>query len=298
MARKSVGSFVKWAGSKASLAPRILELLPDKIDLYAEPFLGGGSVFFALADVGRFSDESTIRLSDANKWLINAWLQVRNNVEEVATLLDLWRDDKATFMALRDKWQATVSDEGTMCALDAARFLYLNRATFNGLWRVNKAGGLNMPYGAIPAGGRDLTQRPKLFAACNVLNDCDVKILACTYDDAINAFLCELDQHRHETTAVCYLDPPYLPASKTARFDTYTAEGFGMDDQIALEKVARQLVHAGVIVVASGADTEATRHVWRSSGWEMHEVKARRKISRDGDGRGPVGELLFHGALR
>jgi DNA adenine methylase len=293
MAKKATGAFCRWPGSKASLAPKIIELMPEKIDRYAEPFLGGGSVFFALAHAGRFSESTPIVLSDANDVLINAWRQVQSNVSGVATSLDSFSDDKETFIALRDNWMVLSDDTGR--TLDAARFLYLNRATFNGLWRMNKAGKLNMPYGAIPAGGRDLTQRPKLFAARNVLNDYDVDILAQGYAETMTPFG---EQHQDGVVSVCYLDPPYMPVSKTAKFDTYTADGFGPDEQIALELAARKLVHAGVIVVASGADTEVTRHVWRSSCWKRHEVKALRRINSDGAKRGMVGELLFVGVPR
>jgi len=290
MARKAIGSFARWPGSKASLAPRIIELMPDKIDRYAEPFLGGGSVFFALAHAGRFADGASIHLSDANALLINAWRQVMYRVDEVADSLDSFPDDKQTFLDLRDRWESV--DDPTGHVLDAARFLYLNRATFNGLWRVNKAGGLNMPYGKPQAGGRDLTQRPKLFGARNVLNDHDVDIVTHGYEDALHAAGLVYD---NPGVSVCYLDPPYMPVSKTAKFDSYTAGGFGPDEHIALELYARKLVHAGVTVIASGADTEVTRHVWRSSVWERFEVNARRNINRDGAGRGPVGELLFRG---
>jgi DNA adenine methylase len=263
--------FLKWAGGKKQLADRLLELLPKQIHTYYEPFVGAGAMFFALAAAGRF-DRAV--LNDSNKELMDTFRVMRDFPEDLIEQLSQYPYSREVFDAFRAKMP---SDYGPVRR--AARMIYLNRTCFNGLFRVNKAGRFNVPWGKYK---NPKIVDPQNFHACaRVLN----RYAALFCED----FAGVVDgAGPHDAV---YFDPPYIPLSSTSNFSSYTVDGFTLDDQYRLAILFKQLADAGVAVVASNSDTEMTRKLYE--GFEMHQVYAKRAINSKGNRRGPVPELII-----
>jgi len=265
--------FTKWAGGKTFLLPEILKRLPAKINTYYEPFVGGGAVFFALASERRFKRAV---IGDANEELMNLYATIRQSPHELIAFLDHgFAQDEKSYYKIRangPKASATLAR--------AARTLYLNKTGFNGLYRVNKKGVFNVPWGRQE--GRGLLDEENIFACCDAL--CRATLTSLDFEKTI------LPAKRGD---VCYLDSPYLPVSVTANFTTYTAGGFGLSDQTRLRDVAKKLDARGVRVLLSNSDTPLTRKLYR--GFKIEEVQAPRRVNSKGGKRGNVGELLISG---
>lgn len=265
--------FLKWAGSKRFLADEILRRLPAKIGTYYEPFVGGGAVFFALAAEGRFKQAV---IGDANGELMTLYSVIRESPSNLMTFLAVGHAQNE-----KSYYKIRAQDPNTLTPLArAARTLYLNKVGFNGLYRVNKKGGFNVPWGKQE--GR------ALFDADN--------ILACSKALA-EVTLTWLDFGMTIGTAgrrdAVYFDSPYVPVSTTANFTTYTAGGFGLADQTRLRDVAKALDARGVRVLLSNADTPLVRKLYR--GFKIERVEAPRRVNSKGTKRGNVGELLISG---
>jgi DNA adenine methylase len=263
---------LKWAGGKSFLLPKILPRLPAKIKTYYEPFLGGGAVFFALASENRF--EHAI-LSDANAELVNLYEVIQT--APVALMHTL-----RSFQSTKDEFARIRADDSAQHPrlYRAARTIYLNKAGFNGLYRVNKAGKFNVPWGKRE--NVTFFEEENIIACSMALEQASLN--ACDFETAVRA--------TKEGDAV-YFDPPYVPASSTANFTAYTAHGFKPSDQTGLRDMAKDLVERGVHVLLSNADTPAVRELYE--GFRIEEVQAPRRVNSKGGKRGNVGELLISG---
>jgi len=262
--------FLKWAGGKRKLLPALKRLVPETRGRYFEPFLGGGALFF-----GRHWARATI--SDVNEDLVVTYLAVQQDVESVIGLLQSGRyvNDEATYYAVRDSPLGFDTER-------AARFIYLNRTGFNGLYRVNQRGKFNVPFGHYK--NPTICDVDRLRAASVALNCRGVKILEATFEEALAGA---------RSGDVVYCDPPHWPASKTACFTAFSAGGFGPDDQRKLRDVAIELSRRRVHVVLSNADVPKVRELYSDPRFTIEEVQARRNINSDGAKRGPVGELII-----
>ena len=261
--------FLKWAGGKRALVDRILKLAPSRMRTYYEPFVGAGAVFFALAAERRF--ERAV-LSDINDELVSCYRALRDHVRDVIVAL---RD----MPYARDAYYEIRSWEPSRLAspLRAARTIYLNRAGFNGLYRVNRRGAFNVPFGRHknPA----ICNEPRLLAAARALQGVELRVADF---DQVLACVAPGD--------FVYLDPPYVPLSKTARFTSYAASPFGPDEQERLAARLRILGAGMVPAVLSNADCAETRRLYKKLPQER--VPVRRAINVNPERRGPVGELL------
>lgn len=270
--------FVKWAGGKAGLVSTLKGILPPKIETYFEPFVGGGALFFALAAEGRFQRAV---LNDFNTELMDAFKAIRDFPDAVIkALVALKGEYTAEPQAVYNRERNRNPQE--LSPLDrAVRFLFLNKTGFNGLYRVNKNGEFNVPFGQYV--------NPRIVDSANIKACAEAlgKFVVLSNQD----FAACLGGARHGD--VVYFDPPYVPLSPTANFTSYTANGFGLAEQRRLAQTFRELAEQGVAVVASNSDTEIVRDLY--AGWEIHKVEARRSINRDGNKRGPVGELIIVG---
>lgn len=265
--------FLKWAGGKRSLLGHISPRLPDRIRTYYEPFVGGGAVFFHLAAHHRF--ERAI-LGDLNPELIEAYVVVRDDCPALVEALiahAAFAEDAAYYYEVR----AWPSLEERTAVERAARLIFLNKTCFNGLYRVNKRGQFNVPFGHRKRPW--LVDTEGLLAASNALRG--VELIAGDFAATVRL--------AGKGDAV-YLDPPYVPRSSTASFTAYHQAGFGSADHERLPAVLRCCAARGAVAVLSNADTATTRALFE--GFSIHEVMARRAINRVGGRRGPVGELL------
>lgn len=260
--------FLKWAGGKRQLLPRIRKHVPAKFGRYFEPFVGGGALFFDL-------NHPRSTLSDANERLIRTYRAVRDDVATVIRLLGKCPYEKAFY---EDALKIDV-DKLTDAQL-AAWFIFVNKVGFNGLYRVNKANKFNVPFGTY--------KNPKI---CDEAN-----LRACS--KALQGVELETGDFAKVLTKAkkgdfVYIDPPYIPASETADFTAYQAGGFTMDDQARLQATAWQLADKGVHVLLSASMTPGTLSLYDSPSFELIEVPAKRSINSDADKRGEVSELLI-----
>jgi DNA adenine methylase len=262
--------FIKWAGGKTQLLPNILPLLKD-VKVYHEPFLGGGAVFFGLRAQGF---DGPAYLSDSNYELITTYREVRDNVDDVIEALqyhDRWNSE-VHYYNMRERDPSCLSSIGV-----AARFIYLNHAGFNGLYRVNKAGKFNVPFGK-----KDKVKSfdPKnLREASRALRN---TMLVCAYFNPQWSVI-------EPAASTLYIDPPYLPVRPTS-FTSYQPGGFSEKDHRVLADECRALTSFGVRFILSNSDTPLTRELYKD--FTIEQVMARRNVNSKGTGRGKVPELL------
>jgi DNA adenine methylase len=230
--------FVKWCGGKGRVAQHVLRRLPDKIDTYYEPLVGGGAVLFELIRAGRI--ERAV-IADLNSDLMNAWSAIKRDVEGLIRELKSgrYKYDKAVFLKIRDMDRKP--DFAKISGLKkAARFIYLNRTCFNGLYRVNSDGHFNAPFGKYD--NPVICDEKNLRAVAEALLKCEV--LTVDFDKAMDGA---------GKGDAAYFDPPYLPTSRTSNFTGYTAAGFTLEDHQRLAKTFARFAKKGVRVVLSNS---------------------------------------------
>lgn len=268
--------FLKWVGGKTALLPEILPRLPERISTYYEPFLGGGAVFFALASEPEKRFKRAM-LSDANIDLIDTYYALASNVEGVIKKLEKHVYEEKHYYEVRSQDPEKLSDESA-----AARFIYLNKTCFNGLFRVNKKGQFNVPFGRYT--NPTICDEESLRSVSSVLRGQNVYLAKRDFEEAVST--------ASRGDAV-YYDPPYCPLSDTANFTAYSAGGFGLAEQERLRDCFAQLDSRGVHVLLSNSDTPLVRKLYK--GFKIEEVRAPRRVNSKAEKRGEVGEVLISG---
>lgn len=267
MARKIPRPFLKWAGGKRRLLDDLRPRVPDAFERYLEPFVGGGALFFALRPRQAI-------LGDANRRLVRTYCGVRDAVEEVIERLGECVHSEAYFLEVRSRdIDAAESD-----AEVAAWMIYLNRTGYNGLYRVNRKNRFNVPFGRYDA--PRICDADNLRACAAVLADVEIRHgdFGWVADEAARGDF-------------VYFDPPYVPASETASFTSYTRAGFDLDDQRRLRDLALGLKDRGASVLLSNSATPETRDLY-TEGFDRAEVAVARAINSKAHRRGPVPELI------
>lgn len=268
--RTGAGPVVKWAGGKRALRGPLLALAPAAFGTYYEPFLGGAALFLALSPARAV-------LSDANCDLIAMYEAVRDAPARVVELLETMQPhvlDEAYYYEVRAKDPARLTAEER-----AARFIFLNKTCYNGLYRVNRRGQFNVPFGryATP---------PALFSRANVeqvARRLRRATLRCgDFEEAL------ADAGAGDFV---YLDPPYMPLTPTANFTKYTRGAFGSAEQRRLAEVVHQLTARGCRVLLSNSDTPVIRELYAR--YAIDVVYAPRNINSDTQGRGRIAELAI-----
>lgn len=260
--------FIKWAGGKSQLLPTISKYLPKKeqIGRYFEPFLGGAALFFHLQHPNSF-------LSDSNAELVELYKVVQENVEELIRALKVHKNEHDYFYKIRSQFPSDLSP-----IQRAARFMYLNKTCFNGLYRVNSNGQFNVPFGKYK---NPLISNPEgLRAASLALKN--TKILNHSFESILS---------RAKTTDFIYFDPPYDPLTKTSSFTSYTVDKFGEEEQTRLANVYKELTDRGCMAMLSNSDTPLIRELYKD--FDIKEIQASRAINSNPNGRGKITELLI-----
>jgi len=270
--------FIKFAGGKGQLVPVLLEHVPKKFGVYFEPFVGGGSFFYALHNRGLIRKHAV--LGDANARLMNAYRGVRGWTDDVIRELSRMPDNKKTFLATRERFNKDQGEEHP--AHHAARFLYLNRTCFNGLYRVNKKDGFNVPYDASRKGKRTICDEGRIRLAASALT-LNARLVIGDFEKTLRGV---------KRGDLVYADPPYDPKSESADFTAYTKDGFTAADQERLRDLMLALKKKGVHIIVSSPETPRIRKLY-ARGFEVRKVKARRAINSKVDLRGPVGEVII-----
>jgi DNA adenine methylase len=257
--------FLKWAGGKQWLARTARSLLPSSFSgTFFEPFLGGGSFFFAL-------EPKQAVLADVNSDLIETYDAVKNDVEGIIRLLGSYPHDKSFYYALRTKVPRTART-------NAARFIYLNRTCWNGLYRVNRKGEFNVPFGqrANPT----ICDRPRLRSAAKKL--ANTRLVCGDFCDVVRAA---------QRGDLVYLDPPYITGHTNNGFLKYNARLFCWEDQKRLRDTAFELADRGVNVLISNADHPTISRMYAR--FHRYTVDRNSLIGGKGSVRGPISELLI-----
>jgi DNA adenine methylase len=258
--------FLKWAGGKGQLLDQLRPLMPGSFGRYFEPFLGGGAVYFALRP-------PTACLSDSNEELINTYRILRDRPADLLRALQPLRTDELTYYRWRDAEVSRLSD-----VKRAARLIYLNRTCYNGLYRVNKQGRFNVPYGRHRSPPR--VKAAELRAASQALQRAN--LVCADYRQAVA---------QASAGDFIYLDPPYVPVSRYSDFKRYTQAFFSLEDHVALADAVRDLTRRGCLVMLSNSDCPQVRELYR--GMRMTRVHARRRINKDGSKRSAISELVI-----
>jgi len=266
--RLKASPFVKWAGGKSQLLAHLQPLFPSKYRRFFEPFLGGGAVFFSL------QPEQAV-LGDANRDLVETYLVVRDRVEDLIADLQRHEWSKDYYYALRAV--ATLSLDPVQ---RASRFIFLNKTGYNGLYRVNRQGQFNVPFGRYKHAPR--VYDPEILRNDSVLLQRAAKQVRCQDFEAAMA--------EAGTGDFIYLDPPYDPLSVTANFTGYTAESFGRSEQERLAHAIRGAAGRGCLILLNNSDTPFIRELYQE--FHVKAVAATRAINSDPTKRKGAVELI------
>jgi len=297
----SARPFLKWAGGKRQLLSQIARFHPARFGAYFEPFLGSGALFFDLYRHGSLTG-SRVVLMDNNPDLIGCWMAVRNDTEKVIRALRRLAnahrtDPRAFYYRVRDQRfnpaRRRLFADGTSGGKDytpglAAMLIYLNHTGFNGLFRLNKTGGFNVPLGRY--------DNPLICDAENLRQVSSVLVRS------------GIDLREGKFQAVCdwavpgdfvYFDPPYAPLSASSSFTSYTPGGFSAASQRSLQQVVINLAERGCHVLLSNSTAPEIAALYadnvqaRAVGLRAYRVSARRAINAQGAARGYVDEYLI-----
>ncbi len=270
--------FVKWAGGKGQLLAQFAPYFPARFRQYIEPFVGGGAVFFYLYNQGWLAGRSVV-LIDRLEELINCYTVIQNQVADLIAELqrhEPHKREQSYFYEIRN-WDRDPGYHRRSDVERAARFLFLNHTCYNGLYRVNRRGWFNVPFGRYR--NPTLGDADNLRAVSRALQG--VRLLTGDFERCLE-FAAAGD--------FVYLDPPYHPLSDTASFTGYTAADFGTADQRRLADLFRELDRRGCQVMLSNSCTGLIQELY--AGYEQVRVQATRAIAARGDRRGAIPELL------
>lgn len=254
-------SFLRWAGGKGRLLDAILPHIPSSFENYFEPFLGSGAVFFAV----RSRSKHGAILSDLNDELINIWTVVRDRPVDFLRELSRYNGFNT-----EEHYYLVRSERPASAIKKAARFFYLNQTAWNGLWRVNRFGVFNVPWGNRPFRGIDPSYLNRI---ANLLSP--VEIEHADFRETLASA---------KAGDFVYLDPPYLPVSDTSKFAGYTEKRFRRADLAELADVCRDLSKRRVSWVMSNRDTADVRelfshgHIVRFTTWRSVAAQNRRNV--------------------
>jgi DNA adenine methylase len=268
--------FIKWAGGKGQLLTQLLHLSPPTFSMYHEPFLGGGALFFALKGQRPFF---AARLNDLNAELINAYQVVKTRLPDLLPTLATLQTAFVQVSSQSEYYYRIRAQQTNDCVDNTARFIFLNKTGYNGLYRVNRKGQFNVPFGRH--------KNPNIYDAKN-LQHASIALQSAVLSSV--PFECAL---AYVTPGdFVYLDPPYQPVSPTANFTGYTALRFAESDQERLATEFHRLAELGAFVMLSNSDHELIEKLYEGRGYSITTVKANRQINSNAQRRGAIDELI------
>ena len=267
--------FVKWAGGKRQIVDKLLMYAPDEFNTYYEPFVGGGALLFEL------SPKKAV-INDSNKELINVYNVLRNEekFKKMCSILNTYEKNNSEefYYELRNKDRNKSSFDRLSDYKRAGRTIYLNKACFNWLYRVNSKNEFNVPFGKkTKVNTYDIGN---LITVSNYLTMNDIKILNVDFEDSVK------DAQKGD---FIYFDPPY--DSETSIFNSYTEDGFGKEEQRRLARVYKELSNKGCYVMLSNNNTTLIKELYKD--FNIHIIEAKRSINSNGKKRGKVEEVII-----
>lgn len=270
-----VKPFVKWAGGKRQILDKLKEHLPEEYNTYYEPFVGGGALLFEL-------EPKNAVINDFNDELINVYKVLCDKVKfnKMIKLLNKHeaKHSEEYYYEIRNKDRNKRSFKKLAEHTRAARTIYLNKACFNGLYRVNSKGEFNVPFGK--------KDKVNTYEGSNLnllnyyLSSNNFQILNGDFEKAVETA---------QKGDFIYFDPPY--DSDTSTFTSYTEVGFGKNEQIRLAKVFKDLSNRGCYVMLSNHNTKLINELY--SEFNIHVIEAKRNINSNGQKRGTVEEVII-----
>ena len=265
--------FLKWAGGKSRLIEQYQPFLPAEFQRYHEPFLGGGALFFHLAPELHAKGKRAY-LSDLNPELINVYRCVRDQVADLIHQLTIHQQQHSETYY----YQVRAAIE-TEPIVRAARFIYLNKTCYNGLYRENSKGQFNVPVGRYKS--PKICVPNLLRAASAALQVADISEHPFTH----------IAKQAQDSRDFVYFDPPYHPLSETSKFTAYSRDRFAAEQQTALRNTIGQLATKGVQVLASNSDCPFIRDLYKD--FEIQTITATRSINSKASKRGKITEVLI-----
>lgn len=260
---------LKWPGGKRALLARLLAHVPLEFGRYYEPFFGGGALFFALRP-------RRALLSDLNEDLIHCYATVRDNPEAVIRQLRLWSNSSAAYYSIR-------ASQPRANAHRAAKLIYLSTLAFNGIYRVNRRGEFNVPYGHKTH--LDVAQAGRIRAISRALTGAQLR--HSDFEQVVKGA---------RAGDFVYLDPPYTVAHGTNGFRKYNAQIFSWADQTRLATVAHDLARRGCHVIISNANHPSVRKLY--TGFDRLTVPRVSRVAASSDARRLVQELVITNITR
>jgi DNA adenine methylase len=267
-----VAPFLKWVGGKRQLLKAINELLPKNIIDYYEPFVGGGALLF------KIQPKKSV-LNDFNKELINVYNVIKNEPELLINDLKIHPNTSDYFYKIR-ALDRSKKFENISELKKASRVIYLNKTCYNGLYRVNKAGQFNTPFGKYVR--PNIVNETTIRAVSEYLNGNDITILNGDFEAALKGI---------KKGAFVYFDPPFDPLSASSNFTGYVQGGFNTNDQIRLRDLCNQLNDKGIKFLVSNSATPLIEDLYKD--YEIKHVKAKRSINSVAEKRGEIDEVLI-----
>ena len=267
--------FVKWAGGKRQIIDKLKQYVPDEYNTYYEPFIGGGALLFELAPKNAVINDSNEELMNVYKCLCD-----EEKFKKMCSLLNHYETEHSEdfYYEIRNKDKNKNTYNRLSDYTKAARTIYLNKACFNGLYRVNKKNEFNVPFGKKTK--VNTYEGSNLITVSNYLTMNNIKILSVDFEEAV--------KNVKEKDFV-YFDPPY--DSETSTFNSYTEEGFSKDEQIRLAKVFKELDRKGAFVMLSNHNTSLINDLYKE--YNIHLIEAKRNINSNGKKRGKVEEVII-----
>ena len=287
----TIKPFIKWAGGKSQLLDEIRKKYPLKMERYCEPFVGGGAMLFYMLQ--RFDNIKNVIINDVNEDLILAYRTIKSDVEKLICklgemekeYLDIADQDERSklFYEIRERYNQRIGDSIERIS----QLLFLNKTCFNGLYRVNKKGLFNVPFGKYS--NPTICNANVLRADSQLLQSAKVEIFHGDYTQTLQYV---------DGLTFFYLDPPYRPLDATSSFTAYAKGDFNDDDQRTLADFCHQLADRGILWMESNADCSAKnpentffedlyRNYW------IERVYASRSINANPSKRGKLTELLI-----
>ncbi len=263
--------FLKWAGGKRQLLPAIARHIPKTYGTYYEPFLGAGAVLF-------FLQPKRAVVNDINTELMNTYVVIRDDIENLIADLKKHKNEKEYYYYMRNL-DRQADFHLLSPTLRASRMIYLNKTCYNGLFRVNRKGFFNVPFGRYK--NPQIVNEPVLRAVHHYLNTAEITLLNTDFEEAVASA---------RSGDFVYLDPPYDPVSDTSSFTGYSSDGFNKKEQQRLRDVFVELDRRGCMVLLSNSATDFVKKLYRN--YRIVTVSASRNINSVASRRGKIDEVL------
>lgn len=260
--------FLKWAGGKTQMITDLLKFAPVNFNKYIEPFIGGGALYFNLS-------HSASIIADLNEELIITYQRVKENVEELISILETYKNTEEFYYKIRSASSNHLSESER-----AARLIYLNKTCFNGLFRVNKKGEFNVPYGKRNG---SFLNKQNLLGASEYLQQTEIHHL--DYKETLKMYAKKGD--------FIFLDPPYQPVGKFSDFKRYTKEFFYENDQIELASIFKDLTNMGCYVMLTNSDHPFILDLYKE--FHIETIETKRLISSNPNTRTGIDIIVLGG---